>query len=192
MAISGHDQAEIQPLRSFRDSAFGVAPTTAAAAAATQCMCRPARRRRWRRSYAGSSIPKVIVTNKVVAASLVLAFHNGRGCQESIIGEAKSCTALDDVPTRRPGANQIACVAGMIAHNLGRELQMATQPRRDYNAPNRSALWCFRTLHTLTRLCIQRAGRRTTPEGRLTLHMSANARVREEFTAYMAGLQNAA
>lgn len=135
---------------------------------------------------------KVIVTNKVVTASLVLAFHNGRGCQESIIGEAKSCTALDYIPTRRLGANQIFCVAGMMAHNLGRELQMATQPRRDHNTPNRAALWCFRTLHTLTRLFIQRAGRLTTPEGRLTLHMSANARVREEFTTYMAGLQNAA
>jgi hypothetical protein len=135
---------------------------------------------------------KVIVTNKVVTAALVLAFHNGRGCQEGIIGEAKSCTALDYVPTRRRYANQIFCVAGMMAHNLGRELQMATQPRRDHNAPNRSALWCFRTLRTLTRLCIQRAGRLTTPEGRLTLHMSANARVREEFTTYMDGLQNAA
>ena len=135
---------------------------------------------------------KVIVTNKIVTAALVLAFHNGRGCQEGIIGEAKSCTALGYIPMRRRCANQVFCVASMMAHNLGRELQMTAQPRRDHNAPNRSALWAFRTLRTLLHRCIQRAGRLTTPEGRLTLHMSGNIRVREEFTTYMDALQNAA
>jgi hypothetical protein len=135
---------------------------------------------------------KVIITNKTVSAALVLEFHNGRGCQESVIGEAKSCTALDYVPMRRRCANQIFCVASIMAHNLGREMQMAAQPRRDRNAPNRSALWQFRTLRTLARLFIQRAGRLTTPEGRLTLCMSANARVREELTTYMDALKKAA
>lgn len=131
---------------------------------------------------------KVIVTNKIVTAALVLAFHNGRGCQEGIIGEAKSYTALDYVPARRCNANQIFCVASMMAHNLGRELQMTAQSRRHSNVPNRAALWDFRTLRTLTHLCLQRAGRLTAPEGRLTLHMSANARVREEVTTFMNAL----
>jgi hypothetical protein len=131
---------------------------------------------------------KVIVTNKIVTAALVLAFHNGRGCQEGVIGEAKSHTALDYVPVRRRNANQLFCVASMMAHNLGRELQMVARPRRHCNAPNRAALWDFRTLRTMTHLCFQRAGRLTAPAGRLTLHMSANARVREEFTTLLDAL----
>jgi hypothetical protein len=50
---------------------------------------------------------KVIVTNKKESAKSVVIFHNGRGSQEAIFGDAKSDVALDLIPCRRLVANQV-------------------------------------------------------------------------------------
>ena len=50
---------------------------------------------------------KVIVTNKSESAKSVVLFHNGRGGQEAIFGDAKNDTALDVIATKKLAGNQI-------------------------------------------------------------------------------------
>ena len=126
---------------------------------------------------------KVILTNKVgETAQLVLHFHNGRGSQEGILGEAKACTQLDYIPMRREVGNRTFALASVMAHNLGRELQMVATPRSGTDSIKRAALWPFRKLSTLRRRIFVRPGRLNHPEGKLTLTVSGNERVRHELT----------
>jgi hypothetical protein len=67
---------------------------------------------------------KVILSNKLLGARKVLVFHNGRGSQEGIFAELKSDNALGYIPTRSWVGNQIYLLSALLAHNLGRELQM--------------------------------------------------------------------
>ena len=69
---------------------------------------------------------------------------------------------------------------------------MTVQPQSRGTAPQRPPLWKFERLETLRHKLIQRAGRFTEPQGRLTLTMSANMAVREELLHYMKNLQRAA
>lgn len=131
----------------------------------------------------------VIVTNKKEQAKNVVLFHHGRGSQEAVFGEAKEHAALDVVPTRRCAGNQIVTLCAMMAHNLGRELQMATTERERRTHPKRRAAWCFETLNTLRRRLIQRAGRLIRPQGKLTLSMSANERVQHDLLHALDTLQ---
>ena len=74
---------------------------------------------------------KVMVTNKTESAKSLVLFHNGRGSQEGIFGDAKQDTALGVIPCRRLAGNQIFTLSAMMAHNLSRELQMlAHEPLR--------------------------------------------------------------
>ena len=67
---------------------------------------------------------RVLVTNKRTSARRVLLFHYGRGAQEGIFAEAKQHAGLDLIPTRRLLGNQMVTLCAMMAHNLGREMQM--------------------------------------------------------------------
>ena len=60
----------------------------------------------------------------------------------------------------------------MMAHNLGREIQMLATPRHTYSHAKRPAAWVFQTLATLRHRFIRRAGRLTEPQGELTLTLS--------------------
>lgn len=135
---------------------------------------------------------KVIVTNKTATARKVLAFHNGRGSQEAVFGDLKSQAQMDYVAVRRLHGNQTYLLAAVLAHNLGRELQMASRPAERDTTAKRCALWAFQELNTLRRTLIQRAGRLTRPNGRLTLTMSANPAVRDELLNILGALQTAA
>jgi len=134
---------------------------------------------------------KVIVTNKAVSAATILAFHNGRGAQEGVFAQLKTQCQIDYVPCRRLVGNEIFLLAGVIAHNLGRELQMATRPADRITTPTRMALWSFHELQTLRRTLFARAGRLTRPQGELTLTMSANAEVQREILQHLHALQAA-
>jgi Transposase DDE domain group 1 len=128
---------------------------------------------------------RVILTNKVTDdAAAVMDFHHGRGAQEGLIGEAKSCAQLDYVPSRKLAVNQTFTIASMLAHNLGRELQIAAEPRKLRDTTTRAARWAFKTLHTL-RHVVLRAGRLTRPEGKLTLTMSGNRAIGDEVKRYV-------
>ena len=134
---------------------------------------------------------KVIATNKTVSAATILAFHNGRGAQEGLFAQLKTQCQLDYVPCRRLVANQLFLHAAVLAHNLGRELQMIAQPRERATTPTRMALWSFRELQTLRRTLVLRAGRLMRPKGELTLTLSGNADVQAEFFHYLAALKAA-
>ena len=135
---------------------------------------------------------KVVVTNKKIRAQEVIRYHNGRGAQEGVFAELKSQGQMDYVPTKTLAGNQIFLLSAVLAHNLNRELQMiANEPSRK-TTTQRSPLWRFERLETLRRKLIQRAGRFTHPQGRLTLTMSANPAVREELMHYSQILNAAA
>ncbi len=135
---------------------------------------------------------KVIVTNKCLSAKKALAFHNGRGSQEGIFAELKSQAQMDYIPTRRQVGNQVYLLAAMLAHNLSREMQMVAYNRQRGTTEKRAPLWQFIQLGTLRRKLIQRAGRLTRPQRKLTLTMSANPTVKSELLQYLNALNQAA
>jgi hypothetical protein len=135
---------------------------------------------------------KVIITNKSLSAKRTLTFHNGRGAQEGIFAELKSQTQMDYVPTRRKVGNQVFTLSAMLAHNLNREMQMRCYDQQRNTTEKRAPLWQFEQLGTLRRKLIQRAGRLTKPQGKLTLTMSANPTVKSELLHYLEVLKQAA
>ena len=135
---------------------------------------------------------KVIVTNKQLSAKKALSFHNGRGAQEGVFAELKSQTQMDYVPTRRKAGNQVYLLSAVLAHNLNRELQMLCYEQDRHTTEKRAPLWCFEQLGTIRRKLIQRAGRLTRPQGKLTLTMSANSTVKSELLHYLEVLGQAA
>jgi hypothetical protein len=135
---------------------------------------------------------KVIVTNKTESAKAVVLFHNGRGSQEGIFGDAKNHAALGAIPCRRLVANQVFTLSSMMAHNLTREMQMLAHPAAPRTCPKRPAAWRFQKLDTIRHRIIQRAGRIIRPQGKLTLSMSTNEAVRKELLHFLDVLQEAA
>jgi len=124
---------------------------------------------------------KAIVTNRRHKAATVVAFHEGRGEQEGLIGELKSDCGLDRVPAKRLVANQIHLLTGLIAHNLGRELQIETQTQASNNVANRASLWFFHELSTLRRRLLWQPGRLIRPGGKLTLALTDNDHLKQRF-----------
>jgi len=134
---------------------------------------------------------KVIVTNKTGKAKTILLFHNGRGAQENIFSELKSQCNMDYVPTRRLCANMLYYQSAVLAHNLYRELQMATRRADRPTTAKRSPLWIFEEAASIRQKLIQRAGRLTRPHGRLRLTLSGNEVTRKETMHYMESLARA-
>jgi len=135
---------------------------------------------------------KVVVTNRRGSAKKVLLYHNGRGSQENVFGELKSQTQMGYIAVRHLHGNQIYMIAAILAHNLNRELQMATTPAARGTTVRRAPLWSFVELATLRHRLLQRAGRLTHPSNRLTLTMGANEAVKVELLRFLEGLEKAA
>jgi len=135
---------------------------------------------------------KVIVTNKTQGARHVVRFHEGRGSQEGILGELKSHCQMGYVPVRGRCGNQLYLLAGLFAHNLARELQMATAPPCRHTTANRAALWAFEKLDTIRNTWLHRAGRLTRPQGILTLTLNANSWLRQRLLGVLQALRPAA
>lgn len=112
---------------------------------------------------------KVAMTNKRLSAAALLRYHNGRGSQEATFGEAKSQLGLGYLPSRRQVGNQVYMLCNLIAHALGRELQMRAAPPRSTNTATRACLWAIDRIGTLRNRLVQRAARLTHPQGRLVL-----------------------
>ena len=135
---------------------------------------------------------KVIVTNKPIDAGRVVAFHEGRGSQEGIFGELKSHCHMDYIPVRRLHGNQIYMLATLFVHNLGRELQMQLAGPERGTTRTRKTLWFFERMDTLRQHLILRAGRLTSPQGRLTITISANKAIKQKFMRIFHALHSAA
>ena len=131
---------------------------------------------------------KVIVTNRRVKAKAVVAFHDGRGSQEAVFGELKSQCRMDYVPTKRLAGNRIYMLAAVLAHNLTRELQMASRPPQRGTSPKRAALWAFEQMRTVRRRLVRRPGRLVQPQRKPVLSMNADADVETEMSFYLAAL----
>lgn len=124
---------------------------------------------------------KVIITNKRVDPRNVIRFHDGRGYQENLFSELKSQMQLDYIPTNRLYGNQLYTLSSVIAHNLGREMQMSTAEPERKTTEKRAPLWVFEKFDTIRRKFIQQAGRLTSPRGKLTLTMNKNEAIEQEF-----------
>ena len=125
------------------------------------------------------------MTNKTVSAKAVLQFHHGRGSQEGTIGELKQDCQFDYIPVQHQLGNRLFCQAAVMAHNLSRDLQMATTAMERSTTPPRTAHWAFEKLSTLRNRIIRRAGRLTRPHGSLILTMSANPAAREDILRFL-------
>jgi hypothetical protein len=132
---------------------------------------------------------KVIITNKDLQAAHVVVFHEGRGCQEGILGELKRDCQMDYVPVRSRCGNEMYLLAGLFAHNLTRELQMDTTEPCRHNTVNRAPLWAFQKLDTIRTTWLNRAGRLTRPQGVLTLTLNANAWIRRQLLGLLESLK---
>lgn len=135
---------------------------------------------------------KVILTNKKIKAKKVVAYHNGRGSQESIFAELKSCNQMDYVPTRTLAGNQTYLISAVMAHNLTKELQMINQDSDRKTQEKRPALWEFKKLSTIRQQIIQRAGRIIKPRGKIVLSMATNKEVKSEMLHFLAKLEEVA
>jgi hypothetical protein len=135
---------------------------------------------------------KVIVTNKWASGKKILMFHNGRAAQESVFGELKTQSQMDYIAVRGLLGNQLYMLAAVLSHNLNRELQMETKAPDRGTTEKRAPLWVFEELRSLRHRLIQRAGRFTTPQGNLTLTLSANESVKHGLLEYLEAFQVAA
>ena len=132
---------------------------------------------------------KVIVTNKTAQVDTVVAYHEGRGAQEGLFGDLKTYCQMGYIPVRTWVGNQLYLLAGLFAHNLAREFQMATTPPCRNTTVQRTALWAFEKLDTLRNTLLPRAGRLTRPQGVLTLTLNANAWLRQYMPRMLQTLQ---
>lgn len=135
---------------------------------------------------------KVVVTNKTLLPTKVVTFHEGRGSQEGIFGELKTDCQMGYIPVKKCLGNQMYLLAGLFAHNLLREFQMMTSASTRRTTEKRAPLWVFEELHTFRAGLLQRAGRLTRPNGKLTLTISASLWIKNRIVDVLKRLQNAA
>ncbi len=135
---------------------------------------------------------KVVITNKTESAKAVVEFHNGRGSQEAIFGNAKTDTGLGVIPCKRLIANQVFTLSSMMAHNFSQEMQMIAHPASGRAKPKRPSAWKFQKLDTIRHRIIQRAGRFTRPGGKLTLTMNSNQAVKKDLLHFLDAMQKVA
>jgi hypothetical protein len=135
---------------------------------------------------------KVIVTNKACGMKKVMRFHHGRGSQEGVFSELKSQVQMDYIPVRKLYGNQLYLMASVLAHNLTKQLQMiAASPSRG-TTEKRSPLWAFTEMSWIRHHLLQRAGRLTEPQGKLTLTLSGNDAVKRDLLHFLNALKEAA
>lgn len=128
---------------------------------------------------------KVVVTNKRGLAGGVVRYHEGRGSQEKIFAEIKSHAQMDYIPARHRTANETYLCCSVMAHNLARELQMRVDLPVRGTTLGRKARWVFEELSTLRHTIIQRAGRLTRPQGKLTLILPFNQHLQRSILRFM-------
>ena len=131
---------------------------------------------------------KVAVTKRRVKAKSVVGFHDGRGSQEGVFAELKSQCGMEYIPTGKLAGNRLYTLAAILAHNLTRELQMASRPPLRGTTPKRAALWAFEQMHTIRCRLVVRTGRFIRPRRKPVLSMNANADVETEMSFYLAAL----
>lgn len=127
----------------------------------------------------------VVVTNDWTnAPPSIVEHHHGRGSQEKLFGEAKQDVALGHIATGRLMGNRLFTLAGMLAHNLGRELQAHLPSEHQPRVPHR--------VRTLRRRWFELPARLTFPQRRPVLTVHAATTIAQEFTALTNALADVA
>ncbi|HID66695.1 MAG TPA: IS1380 family transposase, partial [Roseibacterium sp.] len=135
---------------------------------------------------------KVAMTNKSLSPASLLRYHNGRGSQEATFAEAKSQLGLSYLPSRREVGNQVYMLCNLIAHALGREIQMRAAPPRSKNTATRACLWTLERIGTLRNRLIKRAARIIHPQGRLVLSFANCPEAESDLRQFIHAASNAA
>lgn len=102
--------------------------------------------------------------------------------------ELKSDCQIGYIPVTTRVGNQLYLLAGLLAHNLNRELRMRVHPRSRPTTAKRTALCLFQEVKTLRGNLLQRAGRIICPQGKTVLSMNANAPIQNELLHYLEAL----
>ena len=131
---------------------------------------------------------KVIVTNKDLTAAHLVDYHGGRGSQEGVFGELKTQCQMDYIPVRKRCGNETYLLASLFAYNLIRDLQMHLEPPTRATTRKRAALWQFERVSTIRRTVLQRAGRLSTPSGKLVLTFCTGKNLRHRVLQYFKAL----
>jgi len=135
---------------------------------------------------------KVIVTNKTLNAANIVKYHEGRGSQEGVFAEIKSQCHMDYIPVKRRLGNETFLLAGVLAYNLIRELQMQTEPPTRTTSRARRTLWVFEQVDTIRKTIFQRAGRLTKPAGKLVLTLAPGKHLKHVVLRFLQHLDTAA
>lgn len=128
---------------------------------------------------------KAIVTNKKKSIKSIVLFHHGRGSQEKIFGEMKNGARLGYLPCRKEAGNRVYMLCNILAHNLSRDIQIENETKQRITSSRRSCLWLMESLSTLRKNVIQKAGRLTRPNGKLTLTVPADKTIRRIFEKFI-------
>lgn len=112
-------------------------------------------------------------------------------CKRTLGRFAVQTDGRSELPTHRRAGNQINLLAGILAHNLNREMQMRCHDPHRNTTEKCAPLWQFERLATLRRQIIQRAGRLTRPHRTLTLTMTVNQSVKSKLLHYLQALSPA-
>jgi hypothetical protein len=131
---------------------------------------------------------KVIVTNKDLTAAHLVDYHGGRGSQEGVFGELKTQCQMDYIPVRKRCGNETYLLASLFAYNLIRDLQMQLEPPTRATTRKRAALWQFERVSTIRRTVLQRAGRLSTPSGKLVLTFCTGKNLRHRVLQFFDAL----
>ena len=131
---------------------------------------------------------KVVVTSKRSSARSVARFHDGRGAQEAMFAELKSQCGLGYAPSRKEAANRLFSLAAVLAHNLGRALQMAARAPSRRTTAKRSPLWAFAQLRTMRNDFLLRAGRFLNRAGKPVLSIMSDDKAEAAMADYLDAL----
>ena len=126
-----------------------------------------------------------MATNKRVGGRAVALFHEGRGAQEGLFAELKSQCGLGYVPSRKEAANRVFALASVLAHNLGRELQMAAAPPCRRTNAKRSPLWAFAQMRSMRNGFLLRAGRFVNSGQKRILSLMNDPKVEAAMSQYL-------
>ena len=110
-------------------------------------------------------------------------YHEGRGSQEGVVAELKTDVAMGHIPVRTRNGNQAYLLAGLMAHNMVRELQMRESPPERRTNTTRAAHWVFDQVSTLRKHIFNRAGKLTRPGGQLALTINASGTDQERIVS---------
>jgi hypothetical protein len=86
---------------------------------------------------------------------------------------------MDYIPVKKRLGNETYLLASVFAFNLIRELQMQLKPPQRKTTRKRATLWVFEQVETFRRTTLQRAGRLSTPSGKLVLTFCAGKNLKQ-------------